>query len=163
MKSTVIYRYALLLFCGVFFVLASCRSNDEDSENMNDAQLNGLWQPYKMTQAAVINGSNYNQTVEYSICEQKTRVIFNNGAGSIKAFADNNGTCEQQPLREFTYDYNADTKMLTVTYAGGDTQSGTVKTITDSDLIYELKGTFDVPGQGNVSGTTTIYARRTKD
>ncbi len=163
MKSTAIYRYALLLFCGAFFVLVSCRSNDEDTQDMNNAQLNGLWQPYKMTQAAVINGSNYNQTVEFSICEQKTRVLFNNGAGSIKAFADSDGLCEEQPQQEFTYNYNADTKMLTVTNSNGDTQSGIVKTITESDLIYELKGTFDVPGQGNVSGTTTIYARRTKD
>ena len=159
-----------MLFIPILFLLmllsfVSCRNNDDNPSDSTAAQnLIGIWQPYKMNQKATLTSGNYDQTTDFTICQQKGRIIFNdNNIGSVTTYSEINGTCVQQDKAMFTYVYDDNSKILTITNADGTKQAGTVIQLTPTDLVYELVGNYDFQGQTNVQVKTTFYVRRTKD
>ena len=158
-----------LLFLPLFFLMIvltaiSCRDDDNKQEQVDMQNLIGLWQPYKFTQTATLSTGAYNQTTDYTVCQQKSRIIFSeNNVGTAKVFGEENGSCVLQNTDNFTYDYNPGTKTLSVTSSDGSKQTGTVLKISTSDLVYELTGTYNFEGETNIAVKTTIYARKTKD
>lgn len=158
LKKALIFPLLLLLMISV-----SCRSNDEETPPDNQALI-GIWQPYKYNQKATLSTGPYDKTTDLTICQQKSRVIFDqNDAGTTKMYGEDNGTCTLQNEATFTYTYDASSKTLNIKNSDGTTQSGTIKQLSESDLVYELVGTLEIEGEPNVKVTTTIYGRRTKD
>ncbi|WP_027375755.1 lipocalin-like domain-containing protein [Kaistella palustris] len=157
--------YLPLLLLMMFFTVSSCRSDDNSDEQQTATEnLLGIWQPYRFNQTATLNSGTYNQTTDYTICQQKSRIYFSeNNMGSTKLYGEENGNCVMQSNDNFTFSYDAQTKALTITNSDGTTQTGTVIRLTESELVYELTGTYDFQGQTNVAVKTTIYARKTKD
>ena len=53
------------------------------------------------------------------LVRRNLRWFFNaDGTGSVTSFANNNGTCEQLLSETFTYKFDGNTKVLTITQAG---------------------------------------------
>lgn len=152
----------LLLFVAVS--LQSCRLDDDKNNNMEDQNLVGIWQPYRLNQKATLTTGAYDQTTEFTICQQKGRITFSdNNTGSSKTYADVNDACFLQDEANFTYIYDTNSNILTITNEDGTSQSGSVVKLTPSELVYELVGNYDFQGETNVQVKTTFYARRTKD
>lgn len=150
----------LMLF--VALALVSCRNDENDDRP--EADLFGLWQPYKISQSGTLNGTPFNEATELSVCEQKGRILFtNDGLGNAKTYSDANGNCILQDESDFTYTYDASTNTLVITGEDGTSQTGSIKELSESNLVYELVGTYDYQGQPNVTVTTVITARKTKD
>ena len=142
--------------------LVACRDNE--NEDRPESDLFGLWQPYKMTQTATLSTGPYSVSTEYSICEQKGRILFtDDGLGNAKTYSEANGPCILQDDSNFTYTYDAVTNTLVITSANGTSQTGSIKELSESNLVYELVGSYDFQGEQDVTVTTTVTARKTKD
>ena len=156
MKKSILVP-ALFTFLLLFFF--SCRNDDDDAQSA----LIGKWQPYKMTQAATLSTGPVNYTTNFTECQQKTRITFNDETnGNSTVYGEEGGVCVQQENSNFTYTYNSSTGALVIDPANAEAQSGVVKTLTGSDLVYEMKGTYDFEGE-TVEVTTTFYTRKTNN
>ncbi len=145
---------SLLFFAAI--ILVSCRKDDDESQQPT---IVGTWQPTSFKATGVVNGLNVSQTVTANACQLNSRLVFNNnGTGVTKNWNEQNGNCVQEPEENFTYSYNPQTKALTVT-TGPDTNTGTITTLTNSQLVYAVQSTFDFNGN-NVPATLEITANR---
>ena len=151
-----------LFVLSLIFVLFSCRNDNDDQTEAEN--LVGIWQPYKMNQKATLSTGNYDRTTDFTVCQQKSRIVFGaDSNGSTKTYTDINDNCVLQGDANFRYTYDADSNILVITNADGSSQSGSVVELTNSALVYELTGTYDFEGENNVLVKTTFYARKTKD
>ena len=163
-QNVQLLKKAFILPLLMLLISVACRSNDDNVPMDNDEALIGIWQPYKYTQKATLSTGPYDQSTDLTVCQQKSRVIFEqNDAGTAKLYGEDSGTCTLQNEASFTYTYDNSSKMLTIKNSDGTSQTGTVKQLTESDLVYEQVGTLEIQGEPNVKVTTTIYGRRTKD
>ncbi len=141
---------------GFIFLFISCRSDDNDDAKTT---IVGVWQPVTIKFSGVLNGQTLTQTITANDCQKKSRSHFNSdGSGVNIVWSDDTGTCVQSPDQNFTYTYNESTKTLAVT-SGGSTQTGTISTLSNSQLVYSFTATHDFNGQ-NIPATVEIHANR---
>ncbi len=153
-----------LLAILTMLTLSACRSDDDDEMELPENTLVGIWQPYKLEQSATLSTGSYENSVAYSSCQQRGRVIFNaDGSANAKTYSETGGSCMLQDDTNFTYTFNPVTMEMTVTDAAGMKQTGLVKTLTDSELVYQVSGTYTFQGEPNIKVTTTVTARKAKD
>lgn len=166
-KSNVIALFLKILvlpFLIATLMLSSCRSDDDESAALPQQPLVGIWQPYKMMTRATLSTGPFSETTNYTICQQKSRIIFDDDkVGSAKIFNDEGTNCVLQNSFSFNYNYDPVTKVLTTENSDGTTTTGTVVQLTSTDLVYELTTVGEFQGEPNVTVSTTIYTQRTKD
>lgn len=157
LKKLTIFPALILLFAGLFL---SCR-NDTVDNTPYTTNIKGNWQPLKMVQSAALTSGTVTNVNEFSECQQRGRIILgDNNAGTAKVYGVNGTECTLVSSSTFTYTYDPSTNILIITNADATTQSGTVKTLTISDLVYTFTAVGDFQGQSNVTITTTLYFRR---
>lgn len=149
-----------LFFLFMLISVFSCKNDDDD--NMEKANLIGKWQPYKLSQSATLSTGPFNNTTDLNECQQRSRILFNSdNSGRSTLYSEENGTCSLQADSNFTYTFNPDNNDLTVKSPDGSTHSGTVESISSTNLVYKLVGEYDFEGEDNVRVTTIISARKT--
>lgn len=151
----IFYKTIVLVFS--FLMLSACR---DDESSSTTPSIVGTWQPISLKVSGSQNGQNFSQTIAANQCQLQSRSTFQaNGTGISKIWDDSNGTCTQSPDVNFTYTYNKDTKAITIT-ADGNTQSGTVVALSNTQLVYQMPSTYDFNGV-NAPATLEITAKRT--
>ncbi|MPL56262.1 hypothetical protein SDC9_01746 [bioreactor metagenome] len=109
----------VIAFLGIFLLLnVACSRDDNDT-----VSIVGTWNisSVKMKGTLSYNGQSaaINEETPADACSQKSSMVFNaDGTGSVTSFANNNGTCEQLLSETFTYKFDGNTKVLTITQAG---------------------------------------------
>lgn len=156
-KSIMKKILSILGMSAMIFATTSC--NNDDNDPVLEPSIVGTWQPTTLKISGVANGQNFTQTMSANECQLKSRAIYNeNGTGVYNVWDDSEGTCVQQPANDFTYNYNRDTKVITIT-DNGTSQSGTVTTLNATTLTFSVASTYDYQGQ-NVPVTMEISANR---
>ena len=151
-----------LFLMSVFLLLSfSFFSCNNDDDNVERASLVSKWQPYKLTQSAVLSTGSVSNTTDFNDCQQRSRVTFNSDkSGNSTLYGYENRNCLIQADSNFKYSYNPDNNELVVRNPDGSTQTGTVQSLTATDLVYKLVGVYDYEGEENVEVTTIISARK---
>lgn len=135
--------------------ITSCKDDDNDVQTT----IVGVWQPTSVKISGTYNGQSFSETITANECQLKSRSTFrSDGTGNSVIWNDDSGTCTQQADQNFTYTYDANTKIISIT-SNGSTTSGTVSTLSDTKLVYQQVATYDYNGQ-NVPATMEIFANR---
>lgn len=157
------FKFPMLVLLAIF-TLSACRSEDDEELEVPENTLVGIWQPYKLSQTATLSTGPYVDGVAYTSCQQRGRILFSaDGTGNSKTYNEVGGACMLQDDSNFTYTFNPATMEFTITDAAGMKQTGMVKSLTNSELVYEVTGIYTFQGEPNVSVTTMITARKAKD
>ena len=130
----------VIAFLGIFLLLNVACSRDDDSSPVS---IVGTWYMSSVTMKGTLsyNGQSapVNEDRATDACSQKSTMIFNaDGTGSVTSFANNNGTCEQLLNETFTYKFDANTKLLTITQ-GGTSESITLSFSGSNKFSYGEK------------------------
>lgn len=163
-RPLIFLKFPLLLLL-IFFSLMACRSSEDEDENeIPDNTIVGIWQPYKATMSGNTSAGTFVDSVVYTDCQQRGRMIFSAAeTGTLKTYNSTNGNCTMQSETAFTYSFNTATNAITITEASGNKLTGTVKSLTTSELALELTGSTTFHGEPNVQVKTELTLRRTKD
>ena len=144
--------------------LSACRTDDDEEIDIPENTIVGIWQPYKLSQNATLSSGPYVNDVAYTSCQQRGRIIFNmDGTATAKTYGETGGSCVLQDESNFSYTFNPVTMEFSITDAAGIKQTGLVRALSDSELVYEVSGTYTFQGEPNVKVTTMVTARRAKD
>lgn len=146
----------LILTATVLSIVSSC-SNDD-----NNAPIDGNWKAEKAT----VNGSlEYNglpvpisQTKDNACTKESYLTLNVDNSGSMLVKDDTSGTCEALVQDSFTYSYNSENKIITLTY-NGTSEEVKVKSLSSTQLIIE-KDIEYATTQGNFTGKAVINFKK---
>lgn len=132
----------ILLF--VFSVLFnSCQRYLEFDPN---ASIVGTWQPIKATAKKYVNGIEISKTEDLNVCQQKSRMIYNQDLSAKEIrYDDTSGTCTKTLERDFIYTYDSDSQNLIHTFSDGSVKDAIVISINEKTLI--VKGKKEINGE----------------
>ncbi|AOW20729.1 lipocalin-like domain-containing protein [Urechidicola croceus] len=118
------------LFCGILIglmIFSSC-SSDDDS-NSDSTSIVGIWKPIKEVDVCSTGSE---ETYDFSICEQKSRVTFSsNETLNITDFDDNTGDCLEDYNENGTWSLTGDNLSVTL---NGETNNPTFFELTNNTL-----------------------------
>ncbi len=134
----------LMLFAISMFAVGCSRDDDNAPQDL----LQGSWKPQKWVEKYTIDSGSTDVTTETATsCQQQSRITFGeNGNGTYVEFSENNGACTQVDSSNFTFNYNPDTKKITIN-EGNSNITQDVNTLTSSSLILIDTESFTMNGQ----------------
>lgn len=146
----------LILTASVLSFTYSC-SNDD-----NEAPIEGNWMAEKMTVTGsiVYNGLPLPVSqVKDNSCTKESFLNLNaDHSGSLLVKDDTSGTCESLIQESFTYSYNSDNKIITVT-DNGTSEDVKVKSLSSTALVIEKDIEYSTT-QGNFTGKVEINFKK---
>ena len=141
------------LIMAALLSLAACKRDDDPAPS-----ILGTW---KFTGYKSINGANSTVFDPYTAddCDGKSTFVFNTDgtAGKITHYRSG-GICNTRPTTNYTYSYNAQTKMLTLTENGGTPETHEVIKLDNNTFEYVIN-VFDRNGDGVPDKIVYIYTR----
>lgn len=126
----------LTLLAGFLLLLTmSCRGADEEAVN----PIVGKWAMQKFSYSYVYNGQTQTDEQTATVCEQKSTIEYlADNKGTEVSYYDDSGTCIMDTQAQFTYSYDQNTGMLTMTYPDG-TKSVKVESLTSNQMVLVYK------------------------
>ena len=124
------------LFCGILIglmILSSCSSNENSDEESNPERISivGIWKPIQRVE---ICSTGNEETYDFSICEQMSRITFYlNGELNITEYKLVDGNCDQDYTENGTWIINNDN--LSTTFSV-DTDEFTILELSSNTLKF---------------------------
>ena len=142
-------KLILLAFVSAF-VFNSCRKDDD-----NKPTFVGTW---KVDKYVTVFGNGGSQTFTPNSCEAKNSITFTNDGKIISVEYGNNytGECVSNTING-TYFYNEQNK--TIAMYGDEVNTYEIASITDAELVFINKPSYDYDGDGKVDQDYIYYKK----
>ncbi|WP_027386533.1 lipocalin-like domain-containing protein [Chryseobacterium gregarium] len=149
----------LLLFAFSALALTSCE--DDDIQGYELDMMKGEW---KTTKTEVVSGKDDKTVIGTSVptgCSAKNITEYRTDYyAAYSAYSGTGTDCQLSAKTEGTYDYNAETKELTIKYNNDSSRKYKVVILTSSEMrLKQMFGNIDEDGDEIVDATYISYKR----